>query len=155
MSWKDWKQQKNSLDYSEESKADWNYKKSQLENLHEKTIEIQEAVALVKIYDRNAMLKIIPMIEVTFGIIKYPLEQNFKHHYLEFNTALKLAKHFKLQVNKWIYSQNNKLTNDVTNYISSIEYLYDCLNSATYSMGLGITFNKPITNREKIERALE
>src|SRR3990167_3565937 len=124
--WKRWEGNKES-DFEQDGKAEseWNFRKDELQNLAEKARALQDVVGFVKIYDRNAMKKVIPMFDVVYGMIKHPLQEHFKTYSKKIEKAFFLANYFYKEVFRWIHSEQCNITDDVVEFIKAIEYLYD------------------------------
>lgn len=153
--WKNWKEKPSDLESEGRTESEWNIKKDTLQNLAEKLKSLQNALGYVKIYDRNAMNKIIPMFEIIYGMIKKPLEEHFPQHAQNMNIAFTLTYSFHRRAYKWINSNSPKLTEEVIEFVKTINYLYECLNEAIYDMGLGLTFKKGMSKRDMIDNALQ
>ena len=141
------------MDEEPEAKAAWNNTEEYLKIMLHNVINIQSTVGYVKIFDKEAFIKILPMIEVTYELIRPPLKQHYSIIMQEIDIAIQETKKIYERINPLGYEKILP-GYETKQFIEGIEYCYRRLNEAIYILGLGILIKKGISMREKMERAL-
>lgn len=147
------------FDETPSAKSDWNIKDELLEDIAAKLRSVQVAIAYCKAFKHlpdgdNPLMIALPMMETMYEVVRPPLKYYFTDIQKEIDWHFATGRDFQKEIAKMHMSEGIPMVELVTDFIEIIERTYRLLCEAIYAMGIGIVMERPMSQKQKMERVL-